>query len=73
MRTILRTNRIRAGLYISLDGNWRIRRESYLFGDRKRWTVERLQSGRWELMGTFYSLKRARAFIERQEFPWAEL
>jgi len=73
MRTILRTTRVRAGLYVTLDGNWRIQRVPRLFGGRKVWLVEQLQSDRWQPITTFYSLTGARAYIQLREQPWAQL
>jgi len=67
MRTILRTVRIRAGLYYSIDGNWEIRRVKGYLTRGFCWRVSRLQDGRWVEYKTYWTLSMARWVIEQYQ------
>jgi len=71
MATVLRTVRIRAGLYYSTDYNWRIKRQSTMFIRQRVWVVSRLQDGVWVQYSGHKTLAEARAaIVERQEGGW---
>jgi len=71
MAARLQTVRIRAGLYYSLDGQWRIQRQSTMFIRQRVWVVSRLQDGVWVKYSGHLTLAQARAaIVERQEGGW---
>lgn len=71
MYTTLRTYRRRAGLYYSIDMNWRIQRVMPFIGP-KRWDVSHRVNNRdyFEAFGSFQTLSEARAFIEARMNEW---
>jgi len=72
MRTILRTNRIRAGLYISLDGNWRIQRVKRVFVRGFCWEVRRKQDNEWVFIKSYWTLAMARWVVEQYQNGYFE-
>jgi len=69
----LRTFRVRAGLYYSVDGYWEIRRTLSMFGKRKYWRVRRLaiDGGGSRVEGEFPTLTAARNYVWNRYERWA--
>jgi len=63
MQTTLPTMRVRAGLYISYDGRWKLQRKLSYTGKLRSWTVFRLVDTSWREVTTFPTLADARGFI----------
>jgi len=72
MRTILRTNRIRAGLYVSLDGNWQIRRVKRTFTRGFCWELRRKQDDHWVFYKIYSTLAMARWVVEQYQNGYFE-
>jgi hypothetical protein len=70
MRTTLRTLRVKAGWYISADGQWTIHRVTEGFPPRKVWRVTRAMDGDWKFVKQFDSLSAARMFITENAQGW---
>jgi hypothetical protein len=70
MQSILRTVRIQSGLYISLDGMWKIRRATEGFPPRKVWIVSRMMDMQWTDAKRFSTLSAARMFVTENVQGW---
>jgi hypothetical protein len=70
MQTTLRTIRIQSGLYISVDGNWKIQRAKQYLTRGKTWTVYRNSDMHWMEVKRFKSLAAARMFVTENVQSW---
>lgn len=59
--------RIRAGLYVSGDGQFRIRRRMDMLRRRWVWDIYHLDDGQYVLERTFRTLKVARQWVGKSE------
>jgi len=65
------TIRIHAGLYLSGDGNYQIRRKQRQIGRGWEWVVSVLDEGCFVVDKRFRTLKVARQYVEdRIEYRW---
>jgi len=56
--------RIHAGLYISADGTYRVKRRMDMLKRRCVWDVSRLSDGQFSVQRTFNTLKVAREYVD---------
>ena len=68
MSILLKMIRLRAGFYVTRDGQWRIVRRKSTESSWLFWHVERWSPGelRWERVQTMLSLKDCREWLERE-------
>ena len=67
MATTLRTVRVRPGMYISVDGKFRIVRRNNVFGTGRKWWVQNWDAdmGVYQDVRAYPSLQKARQAIVR--------
>lgn len=70
MATGYTTLRIKSGLYLSTDNNFKIERKPQYFPGRRRWSVYRYMDGNWKEMQTFESLAEARKYVGENVNGW---
>ena len=71
MQANMRTLRVHAGCYVSVDGRYKIRRHKDEIRNRWVWRVFRIQEGTFEFDRTFRTLKVAREYVSKSvSLPW---
>lgn len=70
MQNVFSTTRIRAGLYISGDSRFRIKRRMDMHRRRWVWDVSVLSDGEYRYSQTFRTLAIAREYVARRTM-WA--
>lgn len=63
MQSTLRTLRVHAGYYVSVDGRYKIRRHRDEIRNRWVWRVSVIDDGNFQFPRTFRTLKAARQFV----------
>lgn len=64
------TLRIKSGLYLSTDNNFKIERHTQYFPGQRRWSVYRFMDGGWTHMQAFPSLAAARKYVTETIDGW---
>jgi len=70
MQQPYRTLRIRSGLYLSVDSDFKIERMPQYFPGKRRWKVSRYMDGSWREMQVFATLAAARMYVAENVQGW---